>query len=146
MLRKSLQLTVRSLRGIPRVTSNESCLSVQMQKYSRYAQRRPAAIVNEDDLFDVEVKNTTPPKVQRKPRSQSKNRLSETKKENIKILREVEARNIERENMQILREVKASTKTDKVESHEESKNKENEKESSPKNVYTKLKENEKLVS
>lgn len=114
MLLKTLQLTVRNLRGISRVISAETFPSIQSQSYAKWAARKPAAIVNEDELFDIE-ENTTP-QPPKKIRSRSrKSKADEIQKENIAS------------------EVKFETEED-------------EQVKDQKSVYTKLYENEKLVS
>lgn len=64
MLLKSLQLTVRNLRGITRVVGHETFSNIQTKHYARFTPRH-ATIVNEDELFEVNL-NDTPPKQQQK--------------------------------------------------------------------------------
>lgn len=45
-----------------RALNLESCLKVRSQRYCRWSHRRPAAIVNEDELFDVEEEEDKPKK------------------------------------------------------------------------------------
>ncbi|XP_058797937.1 rRNA methyltransferase 3, mitochondrial-like [Phymastichus coffea] len=56
---KSFQLTVRNLRGITHAVSRETLLNIQTRGYSRFHPRH-ATIVNEDELFDVNVNNIAP--------------------------------------------------------------------------------------
>lgn len=56
MLRNIVQFSTNCLKvvklpNVVKVTSTNSY--IQVQNYSRFTSRRPAAIVNEDELFDV---------------------------------------------------------------------------------------------
>lgn len=76
MLLKSLQLTVKSIRGITRVINPETYSNVHVRNYARFAVRNPVAIENEDELFDIDVGNTTPqqPKLKRSRSAKSKSK------------------------------------------------------------------------
>ena len=88
MLFKSLQLTFRNLRGITRVIHVEHSLDFQLKNYSRFAPRAHKAIVNEDELFDVEYKaNPTPKTIKPKNRKyQNKQvKLSKSVTDNLNL-------------------------------------------------------------
>ncbi|KAJ8683097.1 hypothetical protein QAD02_018889 [Eretmocerus hayati] len=77
MFLRSFSSTLRNFKGITRVVNTETSLACgSICQYGRFAPRHPVAIVNEDELFDVEVKNTrnpTPKRVKSQPQVKPKN-------------------------------------------------------------------------
>lgn len=69
MFLRNVYLSTKNLRGIAKAVSLvDSSLNIRFQNYGRFAPRKPVSIVNEDELFDVDTKNTftKPPKAIRK--------------------------------------------------------------------------------
>lgn len=86
MLCKSIHLTVRSLQGVSRVISLEPYSNIHIQKYSRYVSRKPATIVNEDDIFDVSTDNT----YLKTPKPEKKTKLYKARLKATGIKQEIE--------------------------------------------------------
>lgn len=81
MLLQRIYLTTKNFRNFTRIVNLiESSSTVQLQNYGRFVARKPVKIVNEDDLFDVDTKNTfyQSPKAIKKPKAlKSKHEPSE---------------------------------------------------------------------
>lgn len=54
MLLSVVQLSTRCFRGLKVAKVISTGSYTRIQKYSRFASRRPVAIVNEDELFEVQ--------------------------------------------------------------------------------------------
>lgn len=140
MLLKTLQLTVRNLRGISRVITTETFPSIQAHSYGKWTPRQYAAIVNEDELFDIEENTTPPDQTARKPRSRSRrSRVDETEIEDSKSAEVTFDDEIEDyESVKVSKAANAAKATKAYRASKELKD--------SKSVFTKLHENEKIVS
>lgn len=139
MLLKTLQLTVRNLRGISRVITTETFPSIRAHSYSKWTPRKFAAIVNENELFDVE-ENTTPAQPTKRTRTRSRRSRVDKTEEEVAKSAEVTF-DEEPEEIEKKKPVKSTKDTKAFEAYKAAKERKD-----SKTLFTKLHENEKIVS
>ncbi|XP_001605709.1 rRNA methyltransferase 3, mitochondrial [Nasonia vitripennis] len=140
MMFKTLQLTVRNLRGISRIITTETLSSIQAHSYSKWTPRKFAAIVNEDELFDVEENTTPPAQSVRKTRSRSRrSRVNEIEREDMEDAKSADV--TFDDEIEKKKPVKSTKETKAYKAYEETR-----KRKESKTVLTKVHENEKIVS